>query len=183
MILSRLHVDPMFCKWVILPAMIFLARICDVTIGTLRIIFVSRSMRLLAPVMGFFEALIWLAAIGQIMKNLSDVFCYTAYAAGFAAGNFIGIWFENRLAMGVALIRIIIQKDEDEVVEHLKESGCGITAIHAEGMSRPVKMLYTIVKRREIDKVINPLRRRQPEAVYTIEDVRTASPQALQVPS
>jgi uncharacterized protein YebE (UPF0316 family) len=179
MILHHPPLDPALCKWVLLPALIFFARIGEVTIGTLRIIFVSKSMRYLAPVMGFLEALIWLLAIGQIMQNLNDVACYAAYAIGFSAGNYIGIWFENRLAVGLALIRIMIQHDAEGMVAYLKKAGCSIATFHAEGMSQPTKMLLTIVKRKEIDKVLESLKRRQPSAIYTIEDVRSASPQAL----
>lgn len=178
--LSHLPLDPAVAKYAVLPAFIFLARICDVTFGTLRIIFVSRGMRFLAPLMGIFEALIWLLAMSQIMQNLSDVYCYAAYAGGFATGNYVGIWFENRLAMGVATIRIVLQKNDEGVIEHLKEAGCELTATHAEGMSQPVKVLHAIVKRKEIGKVIDPLKSRHPEASYTIEDVRSASPYALQ---
>jgi len=181
MLFENLPIDPALYKWVLLPALIFFARICDVTIGTIRIIFVSRSMRFLAPLLGFFEALTWLLAIGQIMQNLSDIYCYMAYATGFAAGNYIGIWFENRLAVGVSLIRIILHQDADHVVDHLKEKGLGITSYDAESKSQPVKVVFAIVKRREIDKVIEPLKSKQPSAIYTIEDVRSASPQALQL--
>ena len=71
----------------LLPLLIFLARICDVTIGTMRIIMVSKGKKLLAPVLGFFEVLIWVMAIGKIMQNLSNPVCYIAYAGGFAIGN------------------------------------------------------------------------------------------------
>jgi uncharacterized protein YebE (UPF0316 family) len=77
--------------WIVLPLLIFLARVVDVSMGTIRVIFVSRGLKYLAPVVGFFEVLIWLLAIGQIMKNLSSPLCYVAYAGGFAAGNYIGI--------------------------------------------------------------------------------------------
>ena len=79
--------NPEIFTWVVLPGLIFLARICDVTIGTLRIIFVSKGLKLWASFFGFFEVLIWLVAIGQIMQNLNNVYCYIAYAAGFASGS------------------------------------------------------------------------------------------------
>lgn len=93
--------------WVIIPCFIFIARILDVTLGTVRIIFVSKHMKSLAPLLGFFEVLIWLLAIGQIMQNLTNPINYLAYAAGFAMGNFVGIQIESRLAMGVVLIRVL----------------------------------------------------------------------------
>jgi uncharacterized protein YebE (UPF0316 family) len=171
--------DPVIWKWLILPALIFLARICDVSLGTVRIIFVTRGMRYLAPVVGFFEVLIWLLAISQIMRNLSDAYCYLAYASGFAAGTFIGISIENRLAMGVALIRVITQNHAAELVGHLQATGCGVTVIDAQGLYQPVKVIFTIVKRKHIRKIIEIIKRSQPAAIYTIEDVRTVSPRVF----
>ncbi|HOQ05094.1 MAG TPA: DUF5698 domain-containing protein, partial [Anaerohalosphaeraceae bacterium] len=83
--------------WIVLPLLIFIARIADVTIGTIRLIFVARGMKILAPLAGFFEVLIWLVVIGQIMRHLANPLCYIAYAAGFAAGNYIGMMLVDRL--------------------------------------------------------------------------------------
>ena len=103
-------------KFVLLPVLIFLARICDVTLDTLRIIYVSRGMKFLAPAIGFVEVLIWLVAITQIFKNLSNPICYVAYAGGFAMGNFIGIIIEEKMAIGTVVIRIITQKDAEALI-------------------------------------------------------------------
>ena len=119
--------------FVILPLLIFFARICDVTIGTIRIIFVSRGQKFLAPLVGFFEVLIWLIAIGKVMQNLDNIFCYIAYASGFAAGNFIGIYVEQKLAMGTLIIQVITRKDASELIDALKSKGYGVTAIPAAG--------------------------------------------------
>ena len=86
--------------FIILPILIFIARVCDVSIGTMRIIFISRGAKILAPLLGFFEILIWLVAIGKVMQNLDNIACYVAYAGGFATGNFVGIRIEEKLAMG-----------------------------------------------------------------------------------
>ena len=95
---------------IILPILIFLARIVDVTFGTIRIIFVSRGMKWLAPIFGFFEIMIWLFAIGQVFSNLTNITYYVAYAGGFACGNFVGIWIEEKMAIGTLIVRIITRK-------------------------------------------------------------------------
>ena len=77
--------------WIILPIIIFLARVVDVTLGTIRIIFTSRGKRNLAPLLGFVEVLIWIVVIGQLVKNLDSATSYLGYAAGFAVGNFATI--------------------------------------------------------------------------------------------
>ena len=87
--------------------MIFIARVADVTLGTVRVIFVSRGMKYLAPLIGFVEILIWLMAIGHTMQNLTNPACYVAYAGGFAMGNFVGITIAERLSLGVVMIRVI----------------------------------------------------------------------------
>jgi uncharacterized protein YebE (UPF0316 family) len=161
-------------KFVLLPAIIFLARICDVTLDTLRIIYVSRGMKYTAPLIGFFEVLIWLTAISQIFSNMTNPVYYIAYAGGFAMGNFIGIIIEEKMAIGTVVIRIITQKDATKLIESLKEGGHGITHVDAQGAMGPVKIIFTIVKRKNIDRVLKLIRKYNPLAFFTIEDVRSA---------
>ncbi|MGC9337691.1 MAG: DUF2179 domain-containing protein [Candidatus Cloacimonadia bacterium] len=160
--------------WVVLPLLIFLARVCDVSIGTVRIIFVARGKRLLAPLLGFFEILIWLLAIQQVMQNLTNILCYLAYAGGFAAGTFVGMVIEEHLAIGMVVIRIITQQSADELVSALKEQGCGVTIVDAKGARGKVKIIYSVINRRDIDEIVNIIKRYNPKAFYTIEDVREA---------
>ena len=97
-------------RYIILPSLICLARICDVTLGTIRIMYVARGMKNLAMVLGFFEVLIWLFAIGQIMQNLTHWINYLAYAGGYAAGNFIGIAIEEKLSVGTLMLKIFSKR-------------------------------------------------------------------------
>lgn len=160
-----------FFQWVVIPAMIFLARILDVTLGTIRIIFVSKGLRIWAPILGFFEVLIWILTISQIMQNLTNPINYLAYAGGFATGNFVGIWVENKLAMGMALIRIITVKDSEALVEFLRGKDFMVTIVDAEGARGMVKVLFTVVKRKNIKKAVEYIRQFNPNAFYTIEEV------------
>jgi uncharacterized protein YebE (UPF0316 family) len=162
-------------SYVILPLLIFCSRIVDVSIGTMRVIFITKGYRLLAPLCGFFEVLIWLIAVTQIMKNLSQPFYYIAYAGGFAAGNFVGMFIESRMALGVVLVRVITRTDASELIEYLKSQNYGVTAVDAEGLFGKVKILFTVTKRVEVKNVISIIRRFNPQAFYTIEDVRFAS--------
>ncbi|HHS13916.1 MAG TPA: DUF2179 domain-containing protein [bacterium] len=165
-------IDSSLFTWVLVPLFIFLARICDVTIGTIRILFLSRGDKLLAPILGFFEVLIWLLAIGQIMQNLSNILCYLAYASGFAFGNFVGIIIEEKLALGKIIVRIITQKDATELIDSLRSSGFGVTSIKARGAQGRVHVLYSIIERCDIDRIIKNIHRFNPRAFYTLEDVR-----------
>ncbi len=157
--------------WAVIPFLIFVARIADVSIGTIRLIFISRGLKYLAPIVGFFEILIWLLAIGQIMKNLSNPVCYIAYAGGFAMGNFVGIWIAEKLSLGVVLIQVVTKKDASELVEYLRSAEYGVTSIDGHGTAGQVKVVFTIVPRREVQKVAELIKRFNPKAFYSIEDV------------
>jgi len=158
--------------WIVIPFLIFLARVCDVSLGTIRIMFVSRGNKLAAPILGFFEVIIWLVAIGQIMQNLSNPFCYLAYGFGFAFGNFIGINIEEKMALGKYIIRIITKKDASDLISAMRRKGFGVTDIPAEGARGPVQVIYTIIKRADLDRVTAIIERKNPKAFYTIEDIR-----------
>ena len=111
--------DSSMFSYFIMPILIFMARICDVSIGTLRIIFVSKGKRNIAPVLGFFEVLIWITAISKIMENLDNYINFVAYAAGFATGNYVGMIIEEKLAMGILMISVFAHERWSELVQSL----------------------------------------------------------------
>lgn len=159
--------------WVVLPILIFLARIVDQSLGTLRIIFVSRSMRKLAAIVGFFESLIWLVAISQIIQNLENWVSFIAFAGGFSMGNYIGIYIESKLAMGLICMRIITSKDATELTNVLRENKYGATTVTATGRSGEVRLILTIIKRRDVDKVHDIVKQHNPNAFVSVEDIRS----------
>jgi uncharacterized protein YebE (UPF0316 family) len=164
-----------FFTYALMPFLIFLARICDVSIGTLRIIMVTKGKRSIAPILGFFEVLIWITAISKIMQNLDDYVNYIAYAAGFATGNYFGMIIEEKLAMGIQMIRVFAHERGTELVQKLNNSGYGATAVEGFGARKQVYLVYTIVQRNDLAKVLNLITRFNPKAFYTIEDVRTVN--------
>ncbi len=167
--------DSAWFTWGVLPVLIFISRVCDVTIGTIRIIMVAKGRKLLSSLLGFLEVLIWLIAIGQIMKNLNNIACYIAYAGGFALGNFVGITLEEKLAMGELVVRIITHKDARDLMEHLRKAGYGVTSIDAQGTTGPVHIIYTIIKRKALPEVEETIKRFNPRAFYSIEDARSVN--------
>jgi uncharacterized protein YebE (UPF0316 family) len=166
--------DSWIFTWVLLPALIFFARILDQSIGTLRLIFLSKGMKYIAPFLGFFEVIIWLLAVGQIMQHLDNWLCYIAYGAGFAMGNFIGITLEERLSIGTSIIRVILSSESPELIAALKSHNFGLTILDAEGAKGKVKILFSIIRRKEIPAFLNTLHDYHPTAFYTIEDVKAA---------
>jgi uncharacterized protein YebE (UPF0316 family) len=169
--LNALYHSGLF-KWAILPVLIFLARILDVTIGTIRILFVSRGHKLWAPILGFFEVVVWLLAIGQIMQNLTNWVCYIAYGCGFAMGNLIGISLEEKLAFGKLVVRIIVGTGADKLIQRLRLKGFGVTSMEARGAQGRVKVVYLVIERGDLETVTDTLQRTNPKAFYTVEDTR-----------
>lgn len=155
----------------VVPLLIFLARILDVSIGTIRIIFVAKGYRFLAPVLGFMEVFIWLLAMREIFKNIDEPINIIAYCLGFAMGNYTGILIENKLAIGRVLIRIITQKDAFNLIEKMKEQGYPLTTMLAEGLYGPVNILFTVINRKDISIVVEMIKQFNPRAFYTIEEV------------
>ncbi|MDD1672346.1 MAG: DUF2179 domain-containing protein [Methanomicrobiales archaeon] len=159
-------------SWLIMPALIFLATVCDVSLGTVRVIFVSRGYKALSAVIGFIEVLIWLFAIGQIMKNLDNPLYYLANATGFALGIFTGMYAEEKLSIGINIIQIVTSREPDAMIESLKSAQYGITSIDARGGLGPVRVILSIVKREDIPRFLDIVNRFQPRAFFSIQNVR-----------
>lgn len=157
-----------------LPLLVFVAELCVVTVGTMRIIFVARGVKLVASVLGFFEVSMWLFAIGQIMQNLSNFGCYLAFASGFTAGNFLGVLLEKKLAIGNLVVRVITPKDITDLLEGLRARRYGVTIMDAHGATGPVKVVYTIVRRKELENVVAIIKEFDPKAFYSVDDLQAS---------
>jgi uncharacterized protein YebE (UPF0316 family) len=164
-----------YFNWVLLPLLIFVARMFDVTLATLRNIFISKGFRHIVPFIGFVEVLIWLVAITQTMKNLNNVACYLAWAGGFSMGTYVGMRIEEKIALGLQVIRIITNQDCEDLIEALREANHGVTVVPAEGAKGPVKMIFTIMKRKNVAPVVELIRYHNPTAFYSVEDIRHSS--------
>jgi len=160
-------------KWVILPILIFLARMTDVSLGTLRIIFVSHGLKYIAPLVGFIEINIWLLAIGQIMQNLNNLITSLAYAGGFATGAFVGMLIEEKLSIGMVVVRVICKHDTTELIKSLRDANYGVTTHDAEGVAGPVKIIFAVIRREDLRDILNRIHKIHPHAFYSVEDVRS----------
>ena len=162
-------------SYLVLPLLIIVARISDVTIGTLRIVMVSKGQKLIAPVLGFFEVVIWLITMSKIIQNIENWVAYIAYGLGFAAGNYIGLILEEKLAVGIVQLQIITRANADNLIAKLKAKGYGITYHEAHGATERVAVIYSIIKRSDLPVVIEIIRSYNPKAFYSIEDVKFVS--------
>ena len=132
-------------------------------------------MRLLAPLCGFFEVLIWLIAVSRIMGDLTSWFNYIAYAGGFAAGNYVGMYIEHRLAIGLLSVMIITPSDAETLLQKFAKANFGVTQVAAQGGQGKVSMVYLIIKRKDLSWVLEMLKTDQPDAFVVVNDVRTAA--------
>jgi uncharacterized protein YebE (UPF0316 family) len=164
-----------YINLLLVPGLIFLARIIDVTAGTLRIILISKGYKKIAPIVGFFEVIVWLLAISKIIENLSNPVNFIAYAAGFAAGTYVGMLIEERLAMGTSLIQLITREDPSGLVKYLSNEGYTVTSLKSEDEKGPIHIMLSIVKRKRLSRMAYIIKQFTPSAFYTIEDIQYVS--------
>jgi len=161
--------------WVLIPAFIFFARILDVSVGTLRLILMGRGYKKVAPLLGFIEIFIWVIAISKIMENLNNWVNYIFYAGGFSAGTYIGMYIEEKLAIGKVMVRIITRRGAEPLIKTIRKNGFGVTYVEARGSQEDVHVIFTTCKRKRLNKLLALVHDYNPKAFYTIEDIRYAT--------
>jgi len=161
-------------SYVLLPLLIFSARIFDVSINTIRIIYVLGGRRLTATVLGFFESFIWLMAIREIFEHLDNWICYIAYPGGFAMGILVGMMIEERIAYGKVIIRIITRKDVTELIAYLNKNQFRYTKVNAEGPDGHESLVFTVLERERLEDLLSEMKAILPTAFYTVEKVNRA---------
>lgn len=164
---------------IVLPLLIFVARILDVSINTIRIIFVMSGRKLISTILGFFESLIWLLAIGQIFQHINNVYSYIAYPAGFAVGILVGMLIEERLALGKVVVRIISHENLSSLVEYLQNQNMRYSIVSGESKVGEEKLLFTVLKRDNLSSFLEKVKQDVPNAFYTVESVKSAGESGL----
>jgi uncharacterized protein YebE (UPF0316 family) len=162
-------------NYVLMPLLIFVARIGDVSINTLRIMFMMNGKKNIVPILGFFEAMIWLLAIGQIFQNVDNPLSYIAYAGGFATGTYVGMTLEEKLAIGRVLVRVITPEPHPDLLEFMKIRNYRFTNVGGEGRFGKVNLLFTVMKRDSLQEFISKVKEVDEKAFYTIESVKRVS--------
>ena len=166
-------ISPGLYNWILLPALIFCAQIANVCMETLRIVFLSKGIKYLAPVIAFFEIIIWLLAIVGVMSNLSNPVNFIAYAFGFALGTYVGLVIEERLSIGMVIMRIITTGETSAgIAEFLQSEQYGTTCLDAKGARGGVTMIISLVNRDDVPRITRYIEQTNPGAFFSIEDVR-----------
>jgi uncharacterized protein YebE (UPF0316 family) len=158
--------------WIIFPAVIVMARICDVSLGTVRIILIGKGYKNIAPFIGFVEVLLWIFVISHIMQNLDQIQYYFAFAFCYALGTFFGMKIEDRLSLGQVSIRVITNHDIAKLLDNLKGHNFNFTTIDAVGKFGPVKIIFIITQRHLLKETIKIIEANDYASFYSIEDIR-----------
>lgn len=139
---------------------IFLLRIIDMSMDTLRVLFVVRGQRAIVWILGFFQSAIFVVAIGNVLKGNTHPFTIICYAAGFATGNLLGIVIENKLAIGFKRVTIISRGETDKITSEIRSFGYGVTTAAARGKDGDVMQIFVNVKRkhvRDIEAIVSKI--------------------------
>lgn len=150
--------------------LIFLLRIIDVSLDTMRVIFAIRGRRELAAVLGFCMAMVWIFAVGNAVKHVDSVLHILGYAGGYATGTFVGITIERLVAYGIAMVRIISAHGGVEIAQALRERGYGVTEIAGYGREGRVEVLFAAVQRSHLDDVMEIVNTWDDAAFVTVEE-------------
>jgi uncharacterized protein YebE (UPF0316 family) len=152
------------------PIVIFLLRIVDVTLDTMRVLFMVRGRRLPAGILGFLMALVWIIAVGNAMKHLDSIWHILGYAAGYGTGTMVGITIENVVAFGLIQLRIVSKHGGVEIAEGLRDRGYGATEFSGFGRDGAVEIVQSVVQRAHLDEVLAIVDKFDEAAFVTVED-------------
>ncbi len=157
-------------EWYI-PILIFLARICDVSIGTVRTMIIISGHKLIAAVLGFIEVVIWVFAVGGALRYLPEPLAVIGYAGGFAVGTLVGMLIEQRLALGYRVVRVISPKTTEALTASLRARGHRVTLVDGQGEAGPVEIAFMVVRRRAVPRLLTEVREAAPSSYVTVEPV------------
>jgi uncharacterized protein YebE (UPF0316 family) len=155
------------------PLFVFCLRIADVSMATMRMILIFRNHKILVPIIGFFEVLIWVFAVGVVVQHLGSPLHLLGYAGGFAAGNVVGLLIEERLALGLATVQTIVRNGGDALAAVLRNAGFAVTEMDARGREGPVSHLYSAIPRKRVPAYLDTLDAEAPDAFVIVEEPRT----------
>ncbi len=161
-------------SWTVLgnALLIFCLRLTDVSMGTVRTIMVMRGMRRVAALIGFVEVSIWVVAISRVIGHLDSVWSVLGYGGGFAAGTLLGMWIEDKLALGHVYVHIVSMDKGQALAQTIREAGYGATQVQAEGKSGPVHVIDAVVPRKQAKRLLQLVNEIDDASFVTIEEAR-----------
>lgn len=160
----------------LLYIIIFCAKIVEVSISTIRIVFVNKGERAKGAMLGFVEIMIWLVVVSSVLNNITeDPIKVFIYAAAFALGNYLGVTIESKIAVGLASIQVVVNGNDGEILaDMLREQGYGVTIIEGKGKNESIKnLLFIQLKRKKIPEAVELIKQHNPEAYITVNDIKS----------
>ena len=154
------------------PVVIFFLRISDVSLATVRMLLMVRNKKLLVPVLAFFEVSIWVFAVGTVVQHLSSPWHLLGYAGGYATGNVVGMFIEERLALGLATVRTMVREGGVELAAALREGGFAVTEMTGRGRDGMVDVLYSVLRRRRVAPYVRMVNETAPDSFVVVEEPR-----------
>ena len=164
--------EPIILGAAALPLIILVARIVETSLETVRTIYINRGHANLAGWIGITKTGIWLLSTGIVITNLGDYWNLFAYLAGYGLGTLLGMHIENMISLGHVIVRLITPSDPQPLITELATLGYGMTRIEGSGsFSHTVTIIFMIVPRVELGRLLGILSTRYPDILYTVEDV------------
>lgn len=158
----------------ILPVAIFLARVLESALETIRTVYIARGHPYLAAGIGMIKVAIWLLSTGLVITNLTNIPADLAYIAGYGIGTVLGMDLECRVSLGHVIVRVFAPKESDPIVSRFRDLGFGITRVEGTGgCASEVSILLLIVPRSRQDLLLSVIRDEFPDLLFTIEDIRS----------
>jgi len=148
---------------------IFLLRLADQSLGTMRALLVAKNKPIYAALIGLVESAIWIVAISQVVKDIDDPVLIGSYAAGFAAGTILGSYIERLVGVGNIVVRVFCPANSASVAGTLREKGYGVTIIDGQGKDGPVKIYLCVIPRRKLSSVLDMIREINPDSFITTD--------------
>lgn len=166
-------IDALFGHPLAGPVIIFCLRVVDVSMSTTRVLLLMRGARRIVPVLAFFETLVWIFGVGNAIRHLDSQWHLLGYAGGFACGNIMGMWLEEKVAFGFATVRIISRDPKVDVAQALRDHGFGVTEFRGQGREGDVEIVFTVVRRRDLPRVKDEVIRLDANAFLTVEEPKS----------
>lgn len=155
---------------------IFFAKIVEVSISTIRLVYINKGERVIGAILGFVEIMIWLLVVSSVLNNITeDPFKILAYAAGFSLGNFMGVTIESKIAVGLSSIQVVVNEEAGEILaEILRDESYGVTIIDGRGRDDSKKtLLFIQLKRKKIPEAVKIIKQSAPDAYITVNDIKS----------
>lgn len=160
----------------VLYIVIFCAKIVEVTISTIRLVYINKGEKVKGAILAFVEILIWLIVVSSVLTNIAaDPIKIFVYAAAFSLGNYIGVTIESKIAVGLASIQAVVNEDNgEEMAEILRNQGFGVTILDGKGKDDSKKnLLFIQLKRKRIPEAVKLIQQNNPEAYITVNDIKS----------